>query len=79
MNSSLTEISSINHTYEYTTIILGVLFFTSEVLPYIKKNKGNGIMETLVCLLRGSSCMADKLADTLEKKDLEEPNNENKV
>ena len=56
MNS--TSVSTTNSPYEYSTIILAVLFFTSEVLPYIKKNKGNGIMETLVCLLRGSSCMA---------------------
>jgi hypothetical protein len=75
MNS--TSVSTTNSPYEYSTIILAVLFFTSEVLPYIKKNKGNGIMETLVCLLRGSSCMAEKLADTLEKREKETP--ENKV
>lgn len=76
MNSTL--VSTTSNPYEYSTIILGVLFLTSEVLPYIKKNKGNGIMETLVCLLRGSSCMAEKLADTIEKKS-EVNNPENKV
>jgi len=55
--------------YEYSTIILAVLFIVSEALPFIKKNKGNGLTETLVCLLRGSSCMAEKLADTIEKKE----------
>ena len=32
-----------------------------------KKHKGNGVMDTLVCMLRGSSCMATKLADAIEK------------
>ena len=66
--------------YEYSTIILGVLFICSEVLPFIKKNKGNGLMETIICMLRGSSCLADKIANTLEQKEAEskaEP--ENKV
>jgi hypothetical protein len=53
--------------WEYSTIILGVLFFTSEVMPFLKKTKGNGLAETLVCLLRGSSCMAEKIADTIEQ------------
>tara|TARA_R110002012_G_scaffold316436_1_gene531381 strand:- start:5996 stop:6208 length:213 start_codon:yes stop_codon:yes gene_type:complete len=53
--------------YEYSTIILGVMFVLSEALPFIKKHKGNGLMDTMICLLRGSSCMATKLADTIEK------------
>ena len=53
--------------YEYSTIILGVMFVCSEVLPFIKKHKGNGLCESVVCLLRGSSCLAEKLADNIEK------------
>ena len=52
--------------YGYATIILGVLFFLSEVMPFIKKHKGNGLCDTAVCLLRGSSCMAEKIADAIE-------------
>ena len=55
--------------YEYATIVLGMLFVFSEVLPFIKKHKGNGVFDTVVCLLRGSSCMATKLADVIEKCD----------
>ena len=66
MNSTNTEVLS-GDGYGYATIILGVLFILSEVMPFIKKHKGNGICDTAVCLLRGSSCMADKLADVIEK------------
>tara|TARA_R110002049_G_scaffold108135_1_gene256186 strand:- start:364 stop:573 length:210 start_codon:yes stop_codon:yes gene_type:complete len=57
---------------DYSTIILGVLFIVSEALPFIKKNKGNGLIESLVCIFRGSECMgetAGKIADTLEAKE----------
>ena len=53
--------------YEYSTIVLGVLLVVSEVLPFIKKNEGNGLCESIICLLRGSSCLATKLADTIEQ------------
>ena len=33
---------------DYSTIILGVLFIASEALPFIKKNKGNGLKENPV-------------------------------
>lgn len=66
MNSTST--SEMTDPYQYSTIILGILFITSEVLPFLKKNKGNGITDTLICLLRGSSCMAEKLANTIEEK-----------
>jgi len=55
--------------YEYSTVVLGVLLVLSEVLPFIKKHNGNGITESLVCLLRGSSCMTERLADVIEKCD----------
>lgn len=66
MNNTITEMASENG-YEYSTIVLGVLLFTSEILPFLKaKDKHNGIFETLICILRGSSCLAEKIADTLE-------------
>ena len=55
--------------YEYSTIILGILFITSELLPFIKKNKGNGICDSIVCILKGSSCVALKIVETIEAKD----------
>lgn len=70
MNSSLTEnVSAVeNNGWEYSTIILAVLFITSEVLPFLKKHKGNGISDTLVCLLRGSSCLTEKMANSIEQR-----------
>tara|TARA_R110002167_G_scaffold33431_2_gene107323 strand:- start:372 stop:596 length:225 start_codon:yes stop_codon:yes gene_type:complete len=67
MNSTILATSNENP-YEYTTLILGVLFIISEVLPFLKKHKGNGLCETAVCMLRGSSCLAEKVADALEAK-----------
>mgnify|MGYP003139793416 CR=1 FL=1 len=71
MNSTSSEVVLNASGYEYATIILGVLFVFSEVMPFIKKHKGNGVIDTIVCLLRGSSCMATKLADVIEKCDEE--------
>ncbi len=83
-NSTFTSITS-NSTiggWEVSTIILGVLFFTSEVMPFLRnKDKNNGIMDSLICLLRGSECVTGKIAETLEhaektkdiKIDLEDP------
>ena len=43
------------------------LFVISELLPFIRKDKqNNGIIHTLVCILKGSRCMADKLLGVLE-------------
>ena len=79
MNSTNTELLSSGNPYEYSTIILGVLFIVSEVMPFLKKHKGNGLTDTIICLLRGSSCLADKIANTLEQKDENKDEPENKV
>ena len=66
-NSTITYMSNNDNPYQYSTIVLGILFFTSEVLPFLKsKDKHNGIIDTLICLLRGSACVAQKVADTLD-------------
>ena len=75
MSNSTIFLDSWNNAYEYTTIFLGVLFVASEVLPFLKKHKGNGLMDTMICLLRGSSCLATKLADTIESKEEDVNNN----
>lgn len=70
MNSSLTENVSAENVngWEYSTIILAVLFFTSEIMPFLKKHKGNGLTDTIICLLRGSSCLTEKMADSIEQR-----------
>lgn len=80
MNNTFTNDLPITNGYEYTTIILGVLFIFSEIMPFIKKHKGNGVLDTMVCLLRGSSCMATKIADVIEKcEDKEEDVKDEKI
>jgi len=54
---------------DYSTIILGVLLIAGEALPFLKKQKGNGLVDSLICLFRGSACVAEKIADTLEQAD----------
>ena len=70
MNSTFTgNVSDSNQNgWEYSTFILAVVFITSEVMPFLKKHKGNGISDTLVCLLRGSSCLTEKLANNIEQR-----------
>jgi hypothetical protein len=65
MNSTASP-SDTTFSNDYLTVALGVAFILSEVLPFIKKNKGNGLLDSIVCLLRGSECLTKKLADTLE-------------
>tara|TARA_R100001015_G_C4609990_1_gene165318 strand:+ start:1138 stop:1374 length:237 start_codon:yes stop_codon:yes gene_type:complete len=77
MNSTASNVVMTGEGYGYATIILGVLFVLSEVLPFVKKHKGNGVCDTLVCMLRGSSCLATKLADVIEEKKGDETADEN--
>lgn len=65
MNSTLTNQTTFSNDYLTTALI--VLVAVSEILPFVKKNdKFNGICHTLICILRGSSCVATTVADTLE-------------
>lgn len=67
MNSTITSNLSNMSGFEYSTIILGTLLVVSEILPFIKKYKTNGLVDSVVCLLRGSSCVTGKLADIVEQ------------
>ena len=49
----------------YLTITFGVLLIVSEILPLLK-NKSNGLVHSIICLLKGSSCFTKKLADVIE-------------
>lgn len=79
MNTTSSSSSNGENYYEYSTFILGTLFVVSELLPFIKKTKGNSIVHSIICLLRGSSCVAEKIADTLEEAapDAEDSDTEN--
>ena len=82
-NNSLTSLSL--STSEYTNIGLGFVLLISEILPFIKNKGGNGIIDSCICLLSGSSCVINKLKEQLEKKqeseekEIELPNITNKV
>jgi hypothetical protein len=43
------------------------LLVISEVLPFIGRTNGSGFLHSIVCLLRGSQCLAKKKADEVEK------------
>ena len=76
MNSTLSQIPNFTPS-EYTNIGLGCLLLFSELLPMMKKHKGNGIIDTFICMLKGSSCCIKKLTETLEKtKEIEEKEKE---
>lgn len=66
MNSTLSQIPNFTPS-EYTNIGLGGLLLISELLPMLKKHKGNGIIDTLLCIVKGSSCFLKKITDTLEE------------
>jgi len=48
------------------------LFLISELLPFIRKGKeNNGLIHTLICLLKGSKCMVDNALAVVEEKEKE--------
>ena len=57
-----------NDGFSYVTLSGWLLFAVSEILPFIKRNdKGNGMIHSAVCLLRGSKCMIDGALDAIDK------------
>ena len=65
MNSTSTTNTSFN--YDTSTYVIAGLFLVSEALPFIKKLKGSGFLHSLLCILRGSQCVAKELADKVEE------------
>ena len=63
MNSTAVSSSS---PYEYSTYILGAMFVVSEVMPLLK-NKSNGVLHAVLCLIGGSKCMLAKVEEAIEK------------
>jgi hypothetical protein len=69
MNATMTYTPFLNAEGGPDYVALGGygLFVISELLPFFRKGKeNNGIIHTLVCILKGSRCMADKLLGVLE-------------
>jgi hypothetical protein len=42
------------------------LFIISEVLPFLKAQKGNGLAELLICMFEGSDCILSKMIECLK-------------
>lgn len=70
MNVSAGNNTTGSFSNDYLTGSLLALVVISELLPFLKKNdKFNGILHTLVCLLKGSKCVIDKTLDVVEPVD----------
>lgn len=78
MNGTFTS-QAVNQSFNYetTTYIALGLFILSEVMPFIKKTKGSGVLHSIICLLNGSKCMIEKALEAAEA--AVEDENENKV
>lgn len=73
MNS--TKISHTVISNDYLTVALTILLIVSEVLPLISKTKGNGLLDSCICLLKGSKCMIDTtLKAIIPNEDIESNN-----
>lgn len=48
------------------------LFVISEILPFLKSNKGNGLVDLLICCFEGSDCVLSKLIECLKGEESEE-------
>ena len=49
------------------TILLGILLTTSEILPYIKQIKGNGILEAFVEIVKVKAKSLNNLGDNQDE------------
>jgi hypothetical protein len=52
--------------YIISLATISSLFVVSEVLPFLKSQKGNGLVDLLICLFSGSECMLSKLIECLK-------------
>ena len=52
--------------YIISLATVGSLFVVSEVLPFLKSHKGNGLVDLLICLFQGSECCLSKLIECLK-------------
>lgn len=52
--------------YIISLAVVSSLFITSELLPFLKSQKGNGLVDLLICCLQGSDCCLSKLIDCLK-------------
>jgi len=55
--------------YIISLATVGSLFVVSEVLPFLKGHKGNGLVDLLICCFEGSDCILSKMIDCLKKKE----------
>jgi len=53
--------------YQTTTYMGFGLFLVSEILGLVKQSRGNGIIHSIICLLKGSECVVKNLREVAEK------------
>ena len=52
--------------YIISLAVVSSLFITSELLPFLKSQKGNGLVDLIICCLQGSDCCLSKLIECLK-------------
>ena len=52
--------------YIISLATISSLFVVSEILPFLKSHKGNGLVDLLICLFQGSECCISKLIECLK-------------
>ena len=55
--------------YIISLATISSLFVVSEVLPFLKSHKGNGLVDLLICCFEGSDCCLSKLIECLKGDD----------
>jgi len=57
--------------YIISLATISSLFIVSEVLPFLRTQKGNGLVDLLICCFQGSDCVLSKAIECLkgEKED----------
>ena len=55
--------------YIISLATISSLFVVSEVLPFLKEHKGNGLVDLLICCFEGSDCCLSKIIECLKEED----------
>lgn len=65
MNTTISQTNE-SFNYEISTFLLIGMFVISEFLPFIKKTKASGWVHSVVCLMKGSECLAKNIREKAE-------------
>ena len=66
-NATKVSTDSCSLNYEICSFVMIILFLVSEILPFIKKTRGAGILHTSLYILKKSSVLTKQMTHQIDK------------